>query len=102
MANESKTPISDQVRKMEIELNGYKRDLDDLIATRNAVAHSDAQRYPVAHPVAHMSNLMLGKTDYLALLRAHMNVLNADIAELESKLTTVYAAVNNCLGDDNG
>lgn len=102
MANQSKTPISDQVRKMELELNSFKRDLDDLIATRNAVADSDAQRYPVAHPVAHMSNLMVGKTDYLVLLGAHMNVLNEDIAELESKLTTVYAAVNNCLGDDNG
>ncbi|QQM14122.1 hypothetical protein pVco14_072 [Vibrio phage pVco-14] len=102
MANESKTPIADQVRKMELELNNFKRDLNDLIAIRNEVAQTDAQRYPVVHPVTSMSNLMVDKTDYLVLLGAHMNVLNADIAELESKLTTVYAAVNNCLGDDNG
>ncbi|QMV29734.1 hypothetical protein [Vibrio phage vB_VnaS-AQKL99] len=99
MANESKTPIADQVRKMELELDSFKRDLNDLIATRNAVADSDSARYPVAHPVSHMSNLWVYKTDYLVLLGAHMNVLNADIAELESKLTTVYAALNNCLGE---
>lgn len=99
METQSKTPIADQVRKMELDLFNFKRDLNDLIATRNAAADSDAERYPVAHPVAHMSNMTVYKTDYLVLLGAHMNVLNADIAELESKLTTVYAALNNCLGD---
>lgn len=100
MPGASKTPVSDKVRAMELSLNAMKSARTDVAALHSAVQDSEDTRYAIVHP-ALASNYQLNKNNYLALLSDHIDLLNADIDDLEHKLTTVYAAINECLGDSN-
>lgn len=99
MINISKAPIAEQVRKGEIELAKLKYEAEALTQLINEVTASDSDRHLLKAPSGRLSNIGVCKVDYLKVLHTHMKVLNSSIANLEAKLTTVYAAINDCLAD---
>lgn len=95
---DSRTPIADSIRKLELQLVQMRSDMEHAEALHSVVSEGEDMRYPVVHPALH-SNYHLNKNNYLALLQDHIDLLRLDIQELETKLTTVYAAINDCLED---
>ncbi|CAM0075324.1 hypothetical protein VPHK251G3_0074 [Vibrio phage K251 g3] len=98
---ESKTPIADKVRKLELELNAAKETRETAEEYLEAISADDypQDRFPVNHPMLHVPNMWVDRVSYIGLLKAHIKFLNEEMGNLESKLTTVYAALNDCLSD---
>ncbi len=99
MSNESITPIGDRVRKLELMLSTLKDNKSSVEGMLAIVKDSKPQRWPVVHPAIVDCTVELDHKMYESLLTCHLTVLDFDIKALESKLTTIYAALNDCLGE---
>ncbi len=99
MSIESFTPIANQVRDMELKLFNFKDTKSSVEAMLAIVKDTKPQRWQVIHPAVINSAVELDHKMYESLLTCHITVLDFDIKGLESKLTTIHAALNDCLGE---
>lgn len=95
----SKTPIGDNVRKLEFQLLACQENITSVTTYIELIQSSQCERYQVIHPVLEQSDLWVDKDTYVVLMQAHLKLLEADIVTLEHKLTTIYAVVNDCLAE---
>lgn len=103
MADESKTPIADQIRKLEFRLNDLKKDTKQIETISKTIHESpeyQKQDFRVNDPLTNCL-LVLNATQYLAVLAAAKMNMAEELSLIETKLTTVYAALNDCLGDED-
>lgn len=98
---ESKTPLADKVRKLELELNTAEETRETAQEYLDAISAEDypQDRFPVAHPMLHTPNMWVDRVSYIELLKAHVTYLSNEMSNLESKLTVIYATLNDCLSD---
>ncbi|UZT28654.1 hypothetical protein pD_gene0047 [Vibrio phage 033B] len=94
---ESKTPIADQVRALELNLAEQKSQLASL---HEAYA-MDGEPTHIIHVITMPSlpNIQLRYSTYLTMLEESIHQTEQTIGDIEHKLTTIYAVVENCLGD---
>ncbi len=95
---ESKTPIADQVRKLEIQRNQVKGNLADIHDHYRLITDEQAQWH--LHVIsAALPNLVVSGPTMKAILEDAAKLEEDKLADLETKLTTVYAVLEDCLGD---
>ncbi|AIM40583.1 hypothetical protein [Vibrio phage VpKK5] len=93
---ESKTPIADQVRKLEIQRNQVKANLENLNMHVEAAPETDYHLHVIS---ADLPNLVVDKTMFITILHHNIVLAQRELDSLEHKLTTVYAVLEDCLGD---
>lgn len=94
---ESKTPLADQVRKLELSRLETKAAIENMQMHVEAAPDTDFHLHVIS---ADLPNLVVDQKMFVNILHHNIVVQQRKLDDLEHKLTTIYVTLEDCLGGE--